>query len=1120
MAGSKNEAFKKAYTELNDAQRQAVDQIDGPVLVMAGPGTGKTQLLSARVANILRVTDTLPQNILCLTFTENGAANMRERLTRFIGQAAYDVPVSTYHAFGGDLIWRFPEYFAETRLQNPVDELGKHQLLQTIVDNLSYTNPLKQIRHHLGDLISTVSEVKRALLTADDLRTIATENTQFIRRASQEIAEIFANFTMMPRKLDKALPYFEQTLAALQKLAPAQPASKRFGSLATAVIKDVHAAITDATGSDKTTSLTSWKNTWLVKNSDNQFVLAGDLQNRRVEALANVFEQYQNGLAERGWYDFDDMIIRAVAALEQNSDLRYTLQEQYLYMLLDEFQDTNAAQLRLVELLTDNPVSEGRPNVMAVGDDDQAIYAFQGAQYSNMLDFYKLYRDVAVIHLTENYRSHHDVLHAAHNIAEQIDVRLQHTFMGMSKTLVAAQHNLPAATIERQEFLSAIAENHWIASAVAVLIKQGTPAHEIAVIAPAHKYLTALVPYLNAQNIPVRYEKRENILDAPVVQQLLTMSKLVLALGGDNEELANALWPQVLSFDFWQIPVGDIWKISWQIGDDKAQRANWAKALLDEPDFKKIALLFLALATKTETETCESMLDYLIGTEAVETHEPGTASVQSPLREFYTSADIQKLHPERFYETLSHLTVLRARLREYEATQDNALKLADLINFVAMYESAEQRMINTSPYNQQADAVQLMTVFKAKGLEFEHVFLPAIQDEVWGSSARGSSNKLTLPANLAPIRHAGANEDERLRILFVAMTRAKFGLHLTSSTQNYTGKATRRLKYLDEQEQPDGTFKSRVLPEHAQTVTHNDHDAPALELLELDWRQRHAARTATTELRDLLAERLKNYRLSPTHLNTFTDVVFGGPEKFFMSTLLKFPQAPTLSIQYGNAIHETMEWLQHRVDDDGIVPPIAAVTHYFGARMHGKKLMPAQLGLELERGERALAAYLAERSATFRAGDRAEYNFRDEGVFVGEARLSGKIDRMIIDKSSKTITVIDYKTSRSYAAWKSDAGLHKYKRQLYCYKLLIEGSHTFAGYKANVGQLEFIEPDSDNRINALKLNFDSDELEQTRKLLQIMWRHVMQLNFPDITTYPSTLAGIKQFEADLLEGTI
>src|SRR6185437_79041 len=108
----------------------------------------------------------------------------------------------------------------------------------------------------------------------------------------------------------------------------------------------------------------------------------------RIAELANVLEAYEQTLADRGLYNFDDMILRSIHVLEKNNDLKYTLQERYQYILLDEFQDTNAAQLRLVELLTDNPANEGRPNVLAVGDDDQAIYAFQGAQYSNMLDYF------------------------------------------------------------------------------------------------------------------------------------------------------------------------------------------------------------------------------------------------------------------------------------------------------------------------------------------------------------------------------------------------------------------------------------------------------------------------------------------------------------------------------------------------------------------------------------------------------------------------------------------------------------------------------------------------------------------------------------------------------------
>jgi DNA helicase-2/ATP-dependent DNA helicase PcrA len=1106
--------YQEALGGLNKAQKEAVTTIDGPVLVIAGPGTGKTQLLSVRVARILQETDTLPQNVLCLTFTESGAANMRERLTRFIGQNAYDVNIGTYHAFGGDLIRRFPEVFAETRLQSPADELTKRQMLREIVEGLSYSNPLKQLRHHLGDLIGTISEVKRALLDAESLRAIATENNTFIVFANSEVQTLFSGIGKMPGTAAKALPLFESLYERLVPLVPEQSVHAQLGSLGQLATNELREAILNAQEANSSKPLTAWKNKWLAKNADNQFMFAGSLENRRIEALASVFEQYQEGLAAHGWYDFDDMILRSIEALENNPDLRYSLQEQYLYILLDEFQDTNAAQLRLVQLLSDNPVSEGRPNVLAVGDDDQAIYAFQGAQYSNMLDFYHMYRDVKVVNLTENYRSSADILHTARNISTQIEARLETNFEDMSKELNAANPKLPKADLARREFLSDVAQYDWIAKQIKELIDNGTSPSEIAVMSPKHKQLEPLVAYLAELGVPMRYEKRENILEAPVVKQLITMSKLVIALHDQNEAAANALWPEILSFEFWAIPVAELWQLSWKIGDEpRENNLTWSRALLDseQPYFKQTALFFLTLAGKVETETCEQMLDYLIGTDAITTE-----NLRSPLREFYAGKEVQQTNTELFYATISHLTVLRSKLRDYEASSDTALTLPGLIAFVDMYEAAEERLLNTSPYNQQADAVQLMTVFKAKGLEFEHVFLPGMQDDVWGSSSRGNSNKLTLPPNLSPIRHAGATNDERLRILFVAVTRAKFGLHMTSFAKTYSGKQTKHLKFLDEQEQEDGTFRAMVLPEHAQEVLPSDHEAPTLASLELNWHQRHIQARSNADLKGLLAERLERYRLSPTHLTTFVDTEYGGPEAFFFNTLLRFPTAPTANSQFGDAIHESLEWVQHYVTEHNASPDITAVLHYFKTIMSKRKLAPAQLELEIERGEKALTAYLTARGRLFKPADKAEHNFRNEGVFVGDAHMAGKVDRMEIDKENRTITVIDYKTGRSYEKWESLGKLHRYRMQLYSYKLLIEGSHTYKGYKVTSGRIEFVEPDNENRINYLELTFKDEDVERTRQLIQAMWQCVMNLEFPDISGYDTTLTGMKQFEEELL----
>lgn len=1112
--------FETRYKNLNSSQRLAVDTIDGPVLVLAGPGTGKTELLGMRVANILKKTDTLPENMLCLTFTESGAQNMRNRLNQLIGQSAHRVHISTYHGFGAELIRRFPEYFLETRMQEPVDDLGRHQILTNIIENMSYLNPLKQTRHHLGDLMSTISEVKRAKLGSDDIRKAAHENMAFIEEVSEDIQRIFQGWIRMPSKADTALPYFRQALEVLRKYDTANTQNHvvALSNIARGTLKQ---AVLESEESKKTTALTAWKNKWLAKNTSNHFIIAGSLESRRIAALADVLEQYQNALEQKGLYDFDDMILRSLQSLEKNVDLKYTLQEQYQYVLLDEFQDTNIVQLRLVELLSDNPVNEGRPNVLAVGDDDQAIYAFQGAQYSNMLDFYGMYKDVRVINLRENYRSHPDILLAAQNISNQISERLHDRFPGTVKELVSSRSDLPTnAIITRNHFKSDITEFHWIAQQIDKLIAAGTKPKEIAVLAPQHRYLEPIVAYLNNLSIPVSYEKRENIFDAPVIKQLISMSRLILAVKSNQHSLADSLWPEILSYDYWKIPTKTIWKHAWVVNDSRDKNYTWSKALLDDDSTAEVALFILALAQKSDSEPLEDMLDAITGTTVVDTHDSDVQSISSPLRSHYTSKEVLASQPQLFYETLSHLKILRERLRDFQRAHDQTLYLSDFVRFVDMYKDANQKILNTSPYNQHRDAVQLMTVYKAKGLEFEHVFLVSCNDEVWGSSARSNSNKITLPQNFSHIRHAGANDDERLRILFVALTRAKLGLHLTSFDQTFSGRTTKRLSYLDEQERDDGTISGAVLLPDGNVLPHEEIDAPTLELFDIDWHYKHIYSLNDISLKALLEQRLKSYKFSPTHLNSFLSVDHGGPENFFYRTILRFPEAPSLSSQFGNAMHDTMEWIQHQLDATSTFPETKRVLTEFYAFLSKCKLTNDQEKIERERGEKALTVFLSQRKDTFRVGDKAEENFVNDGVFIKNAHIDGKIDKLEIHKNTKEITVVDYKTGKPYQKWSSDAKLHRYKQQLHFYKILVENSTKYRGFTVTKGRIEFLEPDEHGATFHLDLNFDEKIIERTRQLTVTIWELIQALHFPDTSGYEKTLKGIMRFEDSLLTNSL
>jgi DNA helicase-2/ATP-dependent DNA helicase PcrA len=188
--------FLDNYRSLNEAQRTAVDQIDGPVIVVAGPGTGKTQLLAMRVGNILRQTDTDPSSILCLTFTESAAANMTERMAAIFGPTAYQVTVNTFHGLGSEIISRHSEHFYNGAIFKPADELTAGQVVQEILAELPHSNPLTKVFNdkftYLDKVTRAISDIKRAGLLSEEMHLLLEQNLAFCRQANPIISEIFA----------------------------------------------------------------------------------------------------------------------------------------------------------------------------------------------------------------------------------------------------------------------------------------------------------------------------------------------------------------------------------------------------------------------------------------------------------------------------------------------------------------------------------------------------------------------------------------------------------------------------------------------------------------------------------------------------------------------------------------------------------------------------------------------------------------------------------------------------------------------------------------------------------------------------------------------------------------
>jgi DNA helicase-2/ATP-dependent DNA helicase PcrA len=1105
--------FEDEYKALNAAQRQAVDETEGPVLVMAGPGTGKTQLLGMRVANILRKDDVTPGNILCLTFTDNAARNMRDRLIDIIGQPAYHVAIHTFHSFGSDVINQYPDYFTSRQLIQQIDELGRYELLRGIFAQLPHGNPLGtkvgDDYLFLKDTLSTISWLKQNAITPDELRELLAANQSFIKATEEELAECFAATTS-----PKQLPAYAKLLESVQQ----QVTGKNyfgFPEYAAECAAELERAIAETPADGRYAKpMTAWRNAWCRKDADNNYAWKDGGQNwRRLEAVANVYQELLDSMAQQGLYDFDDMVMEAVHAMEENDELRYNLQERYQYVLVDEFQDTNKAQLRMLAALGDNPVHENRPNIMAVGDDDQAIYAFQGAEVSNMAAFARSYDKPKRITLSENYRSNANILEASQAVAAQIEDRLEVIVPDAHKKLVA-QKSYTTKILENLSFSSELAQYDWLAKEIAELIKKGAKPQEIAVIAPRHRYLERLMPYLRDNDVPVAYERRDNVLEAPIIVELLTVAELVVALAENRQHDADALFGRILGYDFWGLATETLLQVSLSCYD---QHKHWLEVLATHKDAKlrDIAAWFVRLAKRSPLEPMEYIIDELVGagndgvdSEYDELLLP-TAKAEkfvSPMRQYYFNQTRYEDATDTYLTLLGQLSTLRHRLRQWQPHR--TLYIRDLVAFARLHLTAGLKIVDTNPHTQTTNAVQVMTAYKAKGLEFGAVFVINAQDEVWGPTSRGGSSRIPLPRNL-PIAPAGDSDDDRLRLLFVALTRAKHTLYVTGYTHTLDNKLSPGLSFLAE---------AAALP--AKTI-----DKPAteraVEILSKDWAYRF--RQVIADKPALFEPILADYRLSVTHLNNFIDLLNAGPEYFLTHNLLRFPEALSPSAAYGDAIHKTLQWTYAQLQSDGSLPSIVKIEAYFVDILARAHLQPNDHKRLDKRGREALGLYIRQRGSDFAKADLVERGFNNEGVVVNGAHLSGKIDLLHFTGPNQ-VEVRDFKTGKPAASWQGrdefeKIKLHKYRQQLLFYKLLVEQSASFHKRLAvQQGALEFIEPDEKGRlIDNLELEFNPEELAGFTKLIGAVWAHITRLDFPDTSKYPKSIKGVRQFEQDLVD---
>ena len=1094
--------FTKRYANLNKAQKQAVDTIDGPVMVIAGPGTGKTELLSVRTANILQKTDTLPENILCLTFTESGANAMRERLTEIIGKDAYKIAVHTFHSFGSEIINQNGQYFYQGANFHAADSLSSYEIIRGIFEQLDYNNPIAGKMNdeytYLPDSLTTISELKKSGLVSDELLKILDENNAVIEKTEQLLSPIFAsginkNTAAQVAKHIEAIRHSNGEVI-LPTVVP----------LSRVLADSLETAINEAAESNSTKPMTAWRNLWFKKNDKGEFILKSRERQIKLRALSFVYNQYLMRMQESALYDFDDMILRVVHAMEVFDDLRFNLQEKYQYIMVDEFQDTNMAQMRILHNLTNNEVQGDTPNIMVVGDDDQAIYSFQGADISNIIDFRTNYPRARIVTLTENYRSTADILSGSRDIILQGNERLENHIEALNKQLTA-QNNKTDDSVCIHSAETIAHERHWIVNDIKKLIKSGQKPNTITVLTRRHHEINSLLPYFSRAGIAVNYERRDNVLDLASIKIIDQLAHLLIELSNGNHDNVNALIPELLAHKAWGIEPLKLWKLSIKAYDS---HTRWLDIMAVTPDFAPLHNWLIETATIVNDMPLEQILDIIIGKpDSKDTNDKEV--FVSPLYNYFFSDSLLKNNPNEYLTHLEALRTIRAKLREYRP--DQTPTLSTFIEFINLNRKIKST-INLSRQSIGADdAINIMTAHKSKGLEFDTVYVINAVDTVWGERARSKNRLISYPENLQ-LTPAGESDDERLRLFYVAITRAKHQLHISYSLSDDSGKNTLRAAFL-----VDSKW-------NLQPIVLSDTTDQQIESAELAWYQ-PLINPTTNNMRELLLPTLENYKLSVTHMNNFLDVTRGGPATFLLHNLLRFPSAKSPQAAFGTAIHSTLQRAHAQLTSTGKKQAIEDIISNFESILKNQHLAPKDFENFLQKGSHMLQVFLDEKYSTFAPDAQTELNFASQHSIVGDAHLTGSLDLVNIDKTDKSISVTDYKTGKPSISWSGKTEyekikLHNYKQQLLFYKLLVESARDYRDYKVASGIMQFVEPTKSGDIISLDTTFDIDELDRFKKLINAVWAHITNLNLPDISGYDSSYKGILAFEQDLIDGVI
>lgn len=798
--------------QLNPEQQSAVEYNQGPLLIIAGAGTGKTRVITEKILHLIQNLGVSPSEILALTFTEKAAQEMIERVDLSMPLGYEELCIKTFHSFAEGIL-------RESGLEIGLDP--GYQILSDVNQwlffkekifefDLDYYRPSGNPNRFIYSLLGHFSKLKDELITPEEYLKYA-EN--------------------LKNEVENASVVEKKTTENDQKNKNNKESKKS-------------------------------------KTSKEEFL--------KTLELAKAYQQYQQLMLANNSLDFGDLCYYANQLLEKRASVLTKYQNRFKYILVDEFQDTNYAQLQIVlKLVGENS------KLTVVGDDDQSIYKWRGASLSNILKFEEYFPGAKQIVLTENYRSSKEILDTSYNLIQNNNPDRLEIKLGIDKKL---RSNNPQenSKVEVHKFSDFISESEFVAKKIKEIVekesKQPLSYKDFAILIRANNLAHPFIEELKNQGLPYQVKSPKGLIGLEEIKDLIAIARII---ANPTEEIPLL---RILKLPIFQVSMEDILKLlnpprNSEISANSSLFYKLQKKALQEKEEN------LLPGMESDLSKIYELLKHLV--EYSKSH-----SIGQVFNEFLqTSGYLKNLINQEQYDALENINQFAKQVARFEKeNEENSAR--DFIKYLDLLEEANS--VFAPEAIPDRDSVQILTIHSSKGLEFEYVFLVNTVNGRFPSRKR--SDPFQIPEELTKeiFPEGDFHEQEERRLFYVATTRARQKLMLTFSEQ-YEG--TKKWKI--------SKFVQEILESEENNQSENSEENKIVELIE------HETETDIFKKLQEFKEPKKpkfnlpsfnKKRISFSQFDTFKTC----PLKYNYRYLMKVPSKESFVLNFGSSMHNTL----------------------------------------------------------------------------------------------------------------------------------------------------------------------------------------------------------------------